>query len=86
MALRLEDTADWAREPKGNPELTTLFGCLEANQRPAWSETTAAGQSLRGLCSQCEGPALRDRVLGKGGMAGSSELTGGLATIMANQD
>ena len=32
MALRLDDTKDWAREQQGDPELSTVLGWLEANQ------------------------------------------------------
>lgn len=63
MALRLDDTTNWAREQQGDPELSMVLRWLEANQRPEWSEIAAAGPSLRGLWSQWEGLALHDGVL-----------------------
>lgn len=36
MALRLDNTTDWAREQQGDPELNTVLGWLEVNQRPEW--------------------------------------------------
>lgn len=63
QALCLEDTADWAKEQREDPEVYRVIQWIEQGRRPEWPEVVLCSPSVRLMRSQLEGLKLDNGVL-----------------------
>ncbi|KAJ8352135.1 hypothetical protein SKAU_G00236110 [Synaphobranchus kaupii] len=63
MALRLEESADWAKDQREDTELSKILCWLEGGRKTDWPEVAAEGPVVKGLWAQWEGLMVQDEVL-----------------------